>query len=131
MGRMKYLDSAGKGKVLYYVRDANLSLIHDYMQREAVSILTASGVTVSKTNATGDGSIPDIETPEFDVEIETGLKHSGADLQERLSRSAKRVIILAPNYEEAGRFSRYASEKVKIATMPELKGTVSAGAAIS
>ena len=98
------------------------------MQKEAVSILTASGVQVSRTNATGDGSVPDIETPEFDIEIETGLKHSAADLQERLSKSAKRIIILAPNYEEAGRYSRYASERVKIATMPELKEAISAGA---
>jgi hypothetical protein len=94
-----------------------------------VSILTASGVTVSKTNATGDGSVPDIETPEFDVEIETGLKHSAADLQERLSKSARRVIILSPNYEEAGRYSRYASERVKIGIMPELKEAISVGAA--
>ena len=129
IGRIKYLDSAGKGKVLYYLKDPNLSPIHDYMQKEAVSILTASGVQVSKTNATGDGSVPDIETPEFDVEIETGLKHSGADLQERLSKSAKRVIILAPNYEEAGRYSRHASERVKIVTMTELREAVSAGAA--
>ncbi len=92
IGRIRYLDSMGKGKVLYYVRDPNLSPIHDYMQKEAVSILTASGVTVSKTNSTGDGSVPDIETPEFDLEIETGLKHSKADLQERLSKSAKRMI---------------------------------------
>ncbi len=129
IGRIKYLNSAGKAKVLYYLRDPNLSPIHDYMQKEAVSILTSSGVQVSRTNATGDGSVPDIETPEFDVEIETGLKHSVADLQERLSKSTKRVIILAPNYEEAGRYSRYASERVRIATMPELREAASAGAA--
>ncbi len=128
IGRIRYLDSTGKGKVLYYLRDPNLSPIHDYMQRDAVSILTASGVRVSRMNATGDGSVPDIETPEFDIEIETGLKHSGADLQERLSKSTKRVIILAPNYEEAGRYSRYASERVKVATMPELKEAIGAGA---
>ena len=128
IGRIKYLDSAGKGKVLYYVRDPNLSPIHDYMQKEAVSILTTNNVQVSRTNATGDGSVPDIETPEFDVEIETGLKHSGAGLQDRLSKCAKRVIILAPNYEEAGRYSRYASEKAKVVTMPELKEAISAGA---
>jgi hypothetical protein len=131
IGRIKYLDSAGKGKVLYYVRDPNLSPIHDYMQKETVNILTASGVTVLKTNTTGDGSVPDIETPEFDMEVETGLKHSGADLQERLSKSVKRAIILAPNYEEAGRYSRYASERVKIATMPELKEAISGGATSS
>ena len=131
IGRMRYLDSAGKEKVLYYLKDPNLSPIHDYMQREAVSILTAGGVRVSKINATGDGSVPDIETPEFDVEIETGLKHSSADLQERLSKNAKRIIILAPNYEEAGRGSRHASERVKIATMPELKEAVRAIAASS
>jgi hypothetical protein len=35
IGRMRYLDSTGKGKVLYYVRDSNLSPIHDYMQKES------------------------------------------------------------------------------------------------
>ena len=128
IGRIRYLNSAGKEKVLYYIKDPNLSPIHDYMQKEAVSILTASGVQVSRSNATGDGSVPDTETPEFDIEIETGLKHSGADLQGRLSKSAKKVIILAPNYEEAGRYSRYASERVKVATMPELREAISGGA---
>ncbi len=129
IARVRYLDGSGKEKVLYYLKDPNLSPIHDYMQKEAVSILTANAVKVDRVNATGDGSVPDIETPEFDVEIEAGLKHSGAGLQERLSKSPKRVVILAPNYEEAGRYSRYASERVKIATMLELKEAVSAGAA--
>jgi hypothetical protein len=125
IARMRYLDGSGKERVLYYIRDPNLSPIHDYMQKEAVSILTTNHVQVSRTNATGDGSVPDIETPDFDVEIETGLKHSGADLQERLSKSTKRVIVLAPNYEETGRYSRYSSKKVKIVTMLELKEIVS------
>jgi hypothetical protein len=121
IGRVRYLDGSGKEKVLYYLKDPNLSPIHDYMQKEAVSILAENDAKVDRVNATGNGSVPDIETPEFAVEIETGLKHSGADLQERLSKSTKKVVILAPNYEEAGRYSRYASERVKVATMPELK----------
>jgi energy-coupling factor transporter ATP-binding protein EcfA2 len=128
IGRIRYLNSMGKEKVLYYLKDPNLSPIHDYMQKEAVSILTSNNVKADRVNVTGNGSVPDIETSGFDVEIETGLKHSGADLQERLSQSTKKVIILTPNYEEAGRYSRYASERVKIATMPELKEAISAGA---
>jgi hypothetical protein len=79
IGRIRYLNSAGKEKVLYYIKDPNLSPIHDYMQKEAVSILTASGVQVSRSNATGDGSVPDTETPEFEEREESD--HPGTELR--------------------------------------------------
>ena len=120
VGRIKYVDAAGKEKVLCYVSDPNLSPMHDYMQKEAAGVLRSGGVGVSKLNRTGSGSVADIETPGLDVEIETGLKHSPSDLAERLSRSVEPVVIVVPNYEEKGRYSKYASARVRVAVMSEL-----------
>ncbi|MEM4089009.1 MAG: hypothetical protein QW528_03600, partial [Candidatus Micrarchaeaceae archaeon] len=69
---------------------------------------------------TGQRGVPDIETKEFAIEIETGLKHSLADLKARLARYNKRIIIVVPNSEVAERYLSLKDGNIEVATLDEL-----------
>ena len=49
---------------------------------------------------------PDIVTKDFDIEIETGLKHDLKELEKKLANSTKKTYVVVPNETEKGRYEK-------------------------
>jgi hypothetical protein len=61
--------------------------------------------------------VPDIETADFAVEIETGLKHDRQDLESRILRGKKKaIIIVVPNDDAMDKYKYLKSDKVYMVT---------------
>ena len=75
---------------------SNLSLFHKFLENKVVDILTELGIKINILANKGQ-ELPDIATPQFNIEIETGLKHDLTDLKKRLSQGDKHNIIVVPD----------------------------------
>ncbi len=74
-----------------------------------------------------DKIYPDITTNLFDIECETGLKHSYEDLKERILKNPKMVIVVTPNQEIKDRYLKNCmvrKTKLKICSMKELPNRI-------
>ncbi len=70
-----------------------------------------------------DKIYPDITTNLFDIEVETGLKHSYKDLKDRIARNPKMVIVVLPNQDVKARYvknCKIRKQKLKFCSMKEL-----------
>ena len=75
---------------------SNLSLFHKFLENKVVDILTELGIKINIIASKGL-ELPDIATPQFNIEIETGLKHDLNDLKKRISQGDKHNIIVVPD----------------------------------
>ena len=97
---------------------SNLSLFHKYLENQVIDILTELGIKINVIANKGQ-ELPDITTPEFNIEIETGLKHDLTDLEKRISSGNKHNIIVIP---DKSLFKKYHSLKnSEIIQINELK----------
>jgi len=102
----------GKDMVAYYMKDANESGLHRGMQDEVVGLLKARKIKIMEISKPGVRNSPDIETPDLSIEIETGLKHSTTALNERISKSEKRVVIVVPDETVKKRYDSLKADTV-------------------
>ena len=72
---------------------SNLSLFHKFLENKVIDILTELGIKINIIANKGQ-ELPDITTPQFNIEIETGLKHDLTDLKKRISQGDKYNIIV-------------------------------------
>jgi hypothetical protein len=86
------------------------------MQRFVVAMLKANGIEPAAVSSVGE-AVADVSTERFDVEIETGLKASTADLRARIGRSGRLTIIVVPNGDIAERYLRLGLLNTEVATM--------------
>ena len=75
---------------------SNLSLFHKFLENQVIDILTDLGIKINIIANKGQ-ELPDITTPKFNIEIETGLKHDLTDLEKRTSSGNKHNIIVIPD----------------------------------
>ena len=75
-----------------------------------------------------DNALPDIYTPFFDVECETGFKHDLTTLKSRINHSSKTIIVVLPNLQVKDRYlnelSDLRKQKLKICSMVEFPNIV-------
>ena len=112
----------GVDVLIYYNKSANMSGLHRFMQEAITKTLTAAKIKVLKAAKSGSRSVPDIETESFSVEIETGLKHDHMDLESRILRATKRVVIVVPNDSGLDKYKYLKSNKVDIVTLDGFDG---------
>ena len=87
----------GQSRTYYYTAKSHLTTLHNLLQQDARSILEGASIVIVREAREGDLSIPDLETPTFSVEVETGLKKKFDDLKGRIARSPKPVLVIVPN----------------------------------
>ena len=86
-------------KKLYFGKtldSSNLSLFHKFLENQVIDILTELGIKINVIANKGQ-ELPDITTPKFNIEIETGLKHDLTDIEKRTSSGSKYNIIVIPD----------------------------------
>jgi hypothetical protein len=111
------MKESGVDVLIYYNKSANMSGLHKFMQEAITKTLTDAKIKVLKAAKSGSRSVPDVETESFSVEIETGLKHDHMDLESRILRATKRVIIVVPNDSGQDKYKYLKSDKVDIVTL--------------
>lgn len=115
-----------KGKrtpVYYFKNDKQLSnfhvLITDLVKKECKK----NGVAVIRESYVGIQAC-DLETKSQFIEVESGLKHSYADLVERIEKASKPVLVVVPNLEVSLRYEDKLKDQLNrctITTLVELK----------
>jgi len=84
---------------LYFAKtvDSNkLSLFHKFLQNQVAEILLGLNIKIHIIASQGQ-DLPDIVTDNFNIEVETGLKHDITDLKNRIKKGNKKNIIVIPN----------------------------------
>lgn len=74
-----------------------------------------------------DSTMPDLYTPFFNIEVETGFKHSYSDLKARIQLSKKTVIVVLPNEDVKARYVKNCSirkRRLRFCTLGELSNTL-------
>jgi hypothetical protein len=88
---------------------------------KSVSIVAVSDLKI-------DNTLPDVYTPLFNIECETGFKHKYDDLKGRLLLSDKAVIVVFPNDEVKVRYVRGLADihkrKIRYCTLADFSHTV-------
>ena len=108
----------------YFFCDSNSRMtdLHVFMVSSCVDLLRKSrtfrnhGGSVSVVAVPDlriDKTLPDIYTPFFNIECETGFKHDISDLKARLLLSDKPVIVVFPNDKVKERYLRLLSDVKK------------------
>ncbi len=92
------LELEGKEVMLYYRHDPSMSGLHKFMVNEVIKKLEEKGIEYTLAKPGEDR--PDIMTKDFDVEIETGLKHDIKELEKKLDNVLKKTYIVLPNNTE-------------------------------
>ena len=90
--------------MLYYKKDPSMSGLHKFMERYITKKLEAGGIVYELAKQGEDKS--DIMTRDFDIEIETGLKHDLKELEKKLSKSKKRIYVIVPSETEKYRYEK-------------------------
>lgn len=88
--------------VLYYRRDPTLSGLHKFMESEVTKKLDAQGIPYALAKPGKDS--PDIMTKDFDIEIETGLKHDIKELERKMANATKKTYVVVPSEVEVERY---------------------------
>lgn len=117
-GRIR-MSKGGRAIIVYYAKTGNLSGLHAFMQREVAEALKAKGIKILEQSRPGKRSSPDIETAGLSIEVETGLKHDRIDLENRILKSQKRVIIVVPNEDLIDRYKKFSSDRLEVVTLGE------------
>ncbi|MHB1830735.1 MAG: AAA family ATPase [Candidatus Micrarchaeaceae archaeon] len=96
--------------LLYYKRDSAISGLHNFMQREVSKKLEEQGKIYEFAKPGEDK--PDIMTKDFDIEIETGLKHDLKEFGQKLANATKKTYVVVPNEVEKDRYSNIVNATV-------------------
>lgn len=120
--------------------DKRMTDLHVFLIASCVAILRASTSfknhvkdvdssisMVAVPDLTIDNTLPDIYTPFFNIECETGFKHHYDDLIARIKLSKKTVIVVLPNEQIKKRYVKHCSVRVRrlrFCTVGELHDTV-------
>lgn len=110
-------EKTAKGIVIYAKKQKNMSSDHKYMEKEIISILKSKNIPILKVSKSGGHADPDIETPDLNIEIETGKKHSVKDLKDRLKITTKLTVIILPNDEVLQRYSKFKNKNVHVVSL--------------
>ena len=86
------------------------------MEIKVLEILSRHAIKRNVIIAKKGQNLPDISTDEFNIEIETGLKHDITDLKKRVNSGNKSNIIVVPNKNLIKKY-----HKLKNATIIEIK----------
>lgn len=123
----------------WFYCDANKRMtdLHIFMMSSCVSLLKESrafhnhGGSVSVVAVRDlriDKTLPDIYTPLFNVECETGFKHDLDDIKGRLLLSNKAVIVVFPNDQVKAKYVKALADvkkrKIRYCTLGEFSHTV-------
>ena len=92
------LELEGKEVMLYYRHDPSMFGLHKFLVNEVIKKLEEKGIEYTLAKPGEDR--PDIMTKDFDVEIETGLKHDIKELEKKLDNVLKKTYIVLPNNTE-------------------------------
>ena len=85
------------------------------MEREVIKQLEEKGIAYELAKPGEDK--PDIMTKDFDIEIETGLKHDLTEFQQKLAKATKKIYVIVPNETEKERYSQFETGQVKISEL--------------
>jgi len=108
----------------YFFCDSNSRMtdLHIFMMSSCIDLLKKSRSfrnhkgsvsVVAVPDLRIDKTLPDIYTPFFNIECETGFKHDISDLKARLLLSDKPVIVVFPNEKVRERYVRLLSDVKK------------------
>ncbi|MDG6991068.1 MAG: ATP-binding protein [Nitrososphaerota archaeon] len=122
--RMRFEREDGTSVVLHYASPEEgqaESTLHQYLVSFVARLLRDRGVQVVHV-ANPSEPLADIETGDALYEIETGLKKRTDDLEERIARTRKPVVIAVPNSDiaESEMYRRLRSDTVKVVTVSGL-----------
>ena len=106
-----------KEVMLYYKRDSAMSGLHKFMEREVTKQLEEKGIAYEVAKPGEDK--PDIMTKDFDIEIETGLKHDITELEEKLVRATKKTFVVVPETEKE-RYGRILNNHIYIVLINDM-----------
>ena len=109
----------GQSRTYYYTAKSHLTTLHNLLQQDARSVLEGASIIILREAREGDLSIPDLDTPTFAIEVETGLKRKLDDLKGRIARSKKPVLVVVPNRQVG--FEYKARLKAQVLTLVELE----------
>ena len=101
------LNIKGKDVMLYYRKDPSMSGLHRFMERRETKKLDKQGIIYELAKPGEDR--PDIMTKDFDIEIETGLKHDLGEFAKRMAKVEKKTYIIVPNPFEKERYQKVIS----------------------
>ncbi len=62
---------------------------------------------------------PDIMTKDFDIEVETGLKHDIKELENRLVSTNKKIYVMVPNQTEKEKYQNILSNLLMIVSLSD------------
>lgn len=116
-GDVKHLEKKQEGKTMYFRTSKNMSPEHKEMEEYVKSVLDAKNIRILRVSKSGARPAPDIETPDFDIELETGKKHSIKDLLARLDATTKPTVIVLPNESVLVRYSKLKSKNVHVVSL--------------
>ena len=116
-GDVKHLEKKQDGKTMYFRTSKNMSPEHKEMEEYVKSVLNAKNIRILRVSKSGSRPAPDIETPDFDIELETGKKHSIKDLLARLNTATKPIVIVLPNDSVLLRYSKLKSKNVHVVSL--------------
>ena len=93
---------------LYYRKDPAMSGLHRFMEKEVTKKLEKDGIAYELAKPGEDK--PDIMTKDFDIEIETGLKHDIKEVERRLVSATKKTYVIVPTEVEMKRYNKAIDE---------------------
>lgn len=93
-----------RGGAIHYKKDPNMSGFHQFMERIATKELDVNDLTYTLAKPGEDK--PDIMTKDFDIEIETGLKHDLTELGRKLANATKKTYIVVPGESDKERYKK-------------------------
>ena len=96
------LELEGKEVMLYYRHDPSMSGLHKFMVNEVIKKLEEKGIEYTLAKPGEDK--PDIMTKDFDIEVETGLKHDINELKLALISATKKTYLIIPREAEKNRY---------------------------
>ena len=110
------LELEGKEVMLYYRRDPSMSGLHKFMVNEVIKKLEEKDIEYTLAKPGEDK--PDIMTKDFDIEIETGLKHDIKKLENKVIGITKKIYIIMPNDTEKIRYnSMTITKSIRVLTL--------------
>ena len=98
------LELEGKEVMLYYRRDPSMSGLHRFMVNEVIKKLEEKGIEYTLAKPGEDK--PDIMTKDFDIEVETGLKHDINELEKKLATAPKKTYIIVPDQTRKNKYNK-------------------------
>jgi len=107
-----------KEVMLYYRKDPSMSGLHKFMEREVTKKLEEKGIIYELAKQGEDK--PDIMTKDFDIEIETGLKHDLTEFERKATNITKKTYVVVPDEAEKERYNKSNISGIKIEKLVDI-----------